>query len=31
MDYAVIVITHNPEVAAEADKILRMRDGKLID
>ena len=31
MDYAVIVITHNPEVAAEADYILRMRDGKLID
>jgi putative ABC transport system ATP-binding protein len=31
MDYAVIVITHNPEVAAEADYVLRMRDGKLID
>ncbi len=30
-NYAVIVITHNPEVAAEADYILRMRDGKLID
>lgn len=26
---AVIVITHNPEVAAEADKILRMCDGIL--
>ncbi len=31
MNYAVIVITHNPEVAAEADFVLRMRDGKLID
>lgn len=31
MNYAVIVITHNPEVAAEADYVLRMRDGKLID
>lgn len=31
MGYAVIVITHNPEVAAEADYILRMRDGRLID
>lgn len=31
MDYAVIVITHNSEVASVADHILRMRDGKLID
>lgn len=31
LNYAVIVITHNPEVAAEADDVLRMRDGKLID
>jgi putative ABC transport system ATP-binding protein len=31
MEFAVIVITHNPEVAAEADYVLRMRDGKLID
>ncbi|MHB8127667.1 MAG: ABC transporter ATP-binding protein [Mobilitalea sp.] len=31
LEYAVIVITHNPEVAAEADFILKMRDGKLID
>jgi putative ABC transport system ATP-binding protein len=31
MDYAVIVITHNTEVAAEADDVLRMRDGKLIN
>jgi len=31
MEYAVIVITHNPEVAAEADFVLKMRDGKLID
>jgi putative ABC transport system ATP-binding protein len=31
LNYAVIVITHNPEVAAEADFVLRMRDGKLID
>lgn len=31
MNYAVIVITHNPEVAAEADFVLRMRDGKLIN
>lgn len=30
-DYAVIVITHNPEVAKAADVILRMRDGKLVD
>lgn len=28
--YAVIVITHNPEVAAQADVILTMRDGRLI-
>ena len=31
MDYAVIVITHNPEVAADADYVLRMRDGRLMD
>lgn len=31
LDYAVIVITHNQEVAAEADYVLRMRDGKLIN
>jgi putative ABC transport system ATP-binding protein len=31
MEFAVIVITHNPEVAAEADYVLRMRDGKLIN
>jgi ABC-type lipoprotein export system ATPase subunit len=31
MEYAVIVITHNPAVAAEADYVLKMRDGKLID
>jgi len=31
LEYAVIVITHNPAVAAEADFILKMRDGKLID
>lgn len=31
MGYAVIVITHNPEVAAEADYVLRMRDGRLIE
>lgn len=31
MDYAVIVITHNPEVAAESDFVLKMRDGMLID
>lgn len=29
-DYAVIVITHNPKVAAQADVILRMQDGKLV-
>lgn len=28
--YAVIVITHNPKVAARADVILRMLDGKLV-
>ena len=28
--YAVIVITHNPKVAARADVILRMQDGKLV-
>jgi len=27
--YAVIVITHNPSVAAEADMIYRMKDGRL--
>lgn len=27
--YAVIVITHNPEVAAQADEVLVMRDGRL--
>lgn len=27
--YAVIVITHNPEVASVADIVLRMRDGRL--
>ena len=27
--YTVIVITHNPEVAKEADAIYRMRDGCL--
>lgn len=31
LNYAVIVITHNPEVASEADYVLKMRDGKLID
>lgn len=31
MEYAVIVITHNPAVAAETDYVLKMRDGKLID
>ncbi len=30
-EYAVIVITHNPEVAAEADYVLRMRDGRLME
>ena len=28
--YAVIVITHNQKVAARADVILRMLDGKLV-
>lgn len=28
-EYTVIVITHNPEVAKEADGIYRMRDGRL--
>ncbi len=27
--YAVIVITHNPEVAAQADEVFVMRDGRL--
>ena len=27
--YAVIVITHNPEVASQADVVLTMRDGRL--
>lgn len=31
LGYAVIVITHNPEVSAEADFVLKMRDGRLID
>ncbi len=30
-NYAVIVITHNPEVARQADIILKMRDGRLVD
>ena len=29
--YAVIVVTHNPKVAKEADVILRMQDGSLIE
>lgn len=29
--YAVIVVTHNPKVAMEADRILRMQDGCLIE
>ncbi len=29
--YAVIVVTHNPKVAMEADIILRMQDGDLIE
>lgn len=28
-EYAVIVITHNPSVAAEADMVYRMKDGRL--
>ncbi len=31
LEYAVIVITHNPEVAAEADYVLKMSDGKRMD
>lgn len=30
-NYAVIIITHNPEVAKQADIILKMRDGRLVD
>ena len=30
-NYAVIVITHNPDVAAAADHIYRMKDGQLYD
>lgn len=30
-NYAVIIITHNPEVAKQADEILKMRDGRLVD
>lgn len=30
-NYAVIVVTHNPKVALEADRILRMQDGCLIE
>lgn len=29
-DYLVIVITHNPKVAAEADEVLRLKDGELL-
>lgn len=29
-DYAVIVVTHNPQVAAQADVILKMKDGRLV-
>lgn len=31
LGYAVIVITHNPEVAAQADAVLVMRDGHLAE
>ena len=30
-NYAVIVVTHNPKVACEADVVLRMQDGCLIE
>ncbi len=29
-DYVVIVITHNPHVAEQADEVLRLRDGELL-
>jgi ABC-type lipoprotein export system ATPase subunit len=27
----LIVVTHSPEVAAEADRIIRLRDGKIVE
>lgn len=30
-NYAVIIITHNPDIAKQADEILKMRDGRLVD
>lgn len=29
--YVVIVVTHNPKVAAQADEVLYMQDGTLIE
>jgi len=28
---AVLVVTHDPQVAATADRVLTMRDGRLVD
>lgn len=29
MDYLVIVVTHNPEIARQADVCMRMKDGRM--
>lgn len=29
-DYLVIVVTHNPEVARQADVCLKMKDGRMV-
>jgi lipoprotein-releasing system ATP-binding protein len=28
---AVLIVTHNPELAGKCDRILRMQDGQFID
>jgi macrolide transport system ATP-binding/permease protein len=29
-DVAIVIITHDPEVAAAADRVVTMKDGKII-
>jgi len=30
-ELTLVMVTHDPEVAAHADRILRLRDGRLLD